>query len=58
MHASVSVLTDHCTVCRAVDGKMEQSFVNFQQAFPQWEGGNAAGKSMMNTLNTYRQMIR
>lgn len=34
-------------------GKLEQSYMNFQQAHPRWEG-STTGKAMMSRLNAFR----
>jgi hypothetical protein len=38
------------------NGKLEQSFFNFQQAYPNWEGNNA-GKIMVDRIHTYRNCV-
>jgi hypothetical protein len=39
---------------RPANGKMEQSFLNFQQVHPDWQGGGQTGRSMVHRLRTYR----
>jgi len=35
------------------NGKLEQSFINFQRAYPSW-AGNEAGRAMINRIHTFR----
>lgn len=39
---------------RPVHGKMEQSFLNFQQEHPDWQGGGTTGREMINRLRIFR----
>lgn len=39
---------------RAVDGKMEKSFINFQKNHPQWHPKNAGGQAVMKSIQSFR----
>jgi autophagy-related protein 9 len=41
---------------RPRDGKMEQSFINFQQMHPTWHGADAGGRALTERLNVYKSM--
>lgn len=39
---------------RPEGGKMEQSYLNFQQAHPQWDGGDRGGRAFAERIHIYR----
>jgi hypothetical protein len=42
--------------CRPRDGKMEQSYINFQQMHPNWRGADAGARALAERLQTYKTM--
>ena len=39
---------------RPGDGKMEKSFINFQQVHPNWRAGSGGGGALLEKVQSYR----